>query len=515
MNIEELRKSGIVKLKGDNIFSVWIKTSCCNLNSTQLREIANIAQKYGKGFVLFSTRQIPIIPFIHYQNVEKVRNLLKKINLEFDRCGPRVRNINVCYSNRICQDAIMNPISLGEKLDKFFYDPILHKIKIGVSGCNKDCIISRVLTDISFIGTKHNSKKGYDVYFGGRLGVNPFIGVKMAEGLSEEKCVKFVENYFNLLKKQGQKGERAADLLKRLGKNKVKKILNKDLNLISNLMTIKCITEINKSNINNSILRIRATCGEVTSEQIRKIADIADKYGEGFVHFNIRGAPEIPCIRNEFLNEIRKELKEVDLEIIEKGIDNFQTCYGHYCTESNMNTQSLLRRLQELINKNNLNDLNIKISAAGCPNSCGIAHVSDIGFIGVVEPEISIDKCTGCGLCASVCKRNAIKVKKEVVHIMRNKCAHCGKCIEVCAFNALSKKKSGISVLIGGSGGENTRLGEIMAEFLTEKEAIQFTMEFLKILKDKKLYSSAIIAKLKMEKLRTIAKQILKITKGV
>lgn len=68
IHIEELRRSGIVQLKGKNMFSLWVKTLCCNLNSKQLSKVADIAEKYGKGFLLFTTRQIPIIPFIELKN---------------------------------------------------------------------------------------------------------------------------------------------------------------------------------------------------------------------------------------------------------------------------------------------------------------------------------------------------------------------------------------------------------------------------------------------------------------
>ena len=76
-DVEKMRASGVVKLKGDDIFALWIKTACCNLNSKQLRGIADIAKKYGKDVILFSSRQIPIIPFIHLNDVETVKKTKK------------------------------------------------------------------------------------------------------------------------------------------------------------------------------------------------------------------------------------------------------------------------------------------------------------------------------------------------------------------------------------------------------------------------------------------------------
>ncbi len=502
INVGELRSRGVVRLKEKDMFSIWVKTACCNLNSKQLRKLADITEKYARGYLLFTTRQIPIIPFVNLKDVEEVKEELSEVYLELDRCGPTVRNINVCYEDKICPDAVTNSLSLAEKLDNFFHVPMPRKVKIGVAGCDKDCIISRVLTDIGFVGVERDGNKGYDVSVGGRLGINPFVGVKMAECLSQEGCVKFAQNYFDLQKKEGKEGERSADLINRLGIGRVKQELNKNLQEGVILKPIECETSLKEKETDKTILRIRATCGEVTSKQLRKIADIAEKYGKGFVHFVVRGSPEIPCIDKGHVEDIRSELQEVDLQILDKGIDNIQSCFGNYCTESNVDPQSLLRRIEKSIEELDLNNLNIRISADGCPNSCGIANLNDIGFYGVVEPEIDIAKCIGCELCVPVCKRKALTMKDGLAIIDKEKCKHCGQCIAVCPFDAVVEKRRGFAVLVGGREGKDTRLGEVIAEFLSEEESLRVAEECLRILKEKKVNVATIIDEVGIEKFK-------------
>jgi dissimilatory sulfite reductase (desulfoviridin) alpha/beta subunit len=494
INVGDLRKSGVVKLKGNDMYSVWVKTACCNLNSKQLRNLADITDKYATGYLLFTTRQIPIIPFVNLKDVEEVKEELKQVYLELDRCGPTVRNINVCYDDKICLEAITNSISLAEKLDTFFRVPSAnHKIKIGVAGCQKDCIICRVLNDIGFVARESNGRKGYDAYLGGRLGVKPFLGVKMAKGLSEEECVRFTQNYFDFIKKEGKGGERGADLINRLGAEKVKQELNNNLPEDSTLKSIICETRLEEKETDKVILRIRAICGEVTSNQLRKIADIAEKYGHGFVHFVVRGSPEIPGIDKGQLEGIRKELQDVNVQILDKGIDNLQSCFGDYCTESNVNPQSLLKRIEQRVEELDLNNLNIRVSATGCPNSCGIAQLNDIGFMGIVEPEIDTAKCNGCALCLPVCKTKAIKIKDGVAVIDKEECKYCAQCVVICPFDAIIEKKKGFAVFVGGQEGEDTRLGQVIAEFLSEEEAFQVAERCLRIVKDKKANVATII----------------------
>ncbi len=502
INVGELRSRGVVKLKEPDTYALWIKAPCCNMTSRQLRKLADIAEKYGRSIILFTTRQIPMLPFIHFKDVQKVQAEIAEVELMMDRCGPTVRGFNVCYDRGICPEAVTSCLSLGQKMDNFFYAPMRNKVKIGVSGCKKDCVMSRVLTDIGFVAVEKNGEERYDAYVGGRLGLKPFVGIKMGEALSEDESVRLVQNYFDLMNKEGKKDERAADLIARLGADRVRQRLNEDLGRKPGVEPIICKTKLAADESDKTIVRVRATCGEVTSDQLRKIADIAEKYGKGFAHFAVRGSPEIPCVEEANLPNIRKDLRQVGMELIESGIDNLQTCYGNYCTESNADPQSLLRQIEGLVKTLDVNDLNINISASGCPNSCAVAHLNDIGFFGVVEPLVNAEKCVGCDLCVPVCKRHAIQIKDGQAVIDREECRHCGLCITVCPFNALVEGRRGFAALVGGSTGEDTRLGEIIAEFLTEEEALQLTERCLRVLKEKRTSAAKIIDQVGIEKFK-------------
>ena len=197
--IEALRQGGVVALDERDMYSLWVKTACCNMSAGQLRRVADIAERYGRGYVLFTTRQTPHIPFVNLKDTPAAKQELAAVELDLDRCGPRVRNLNVCYEPALCPHARTDCLALGERLESFFRNEITHKVKIGVAGCERDCIAVRVLTDIGFIGTAIDGKEAYDVYVGGRLGVNPFVGIKMASGLSAGQCVRLVQSYLELL----------------------------------------------------------------------------------------------------------------------------------------------------------------------------------------------------------------------------------------------------------------------------------------------------------------------------
>ena len=97
LDINELKKGGMVPLREKDVFSIWVKTESCNLNSIQLRKIADITDKYARGFLLFTSRQIPIIPFVNVAHIFDVKRELAKAEMGMDHNGPIVRNLNICY----------------------------------------------------------------------------------------------------------------------------------------------------------------------------------------------------------------------------------------------------------------------------------------------------------------------------------------------------------------------------------------------------------------------------------
>jgi anaerobic sulfite reductase subunit C len=220
---------------------------------------------------------------------------------------------------------------------------------------------------------------------------------------------------------------------------------------------------------------------------------MSERYGMGFVHFGIRGAPEIPGVEPANIGRIRSELKSAGMQILEGGIDNIQSCYAGYCSEGLADGQSLLKRLEPVVAELGIVDPAMTISASGCPNSCGIAHLSEIGFHGVVEPEVDVDACTGCELCLTVCKRKAITLKDNLGVIDKKECRYCGQCIAICPSGAIRERRKGFAVLVGGKAGEDTRLGETIAEFISEDDAFELGRRYLVIARDNRTTVGGIV----------------------
>ena len=72
---------------------------------------------------------------------------------------------------------------------------------------------------------------------------------------------------------------------------------------------------------NNFSLRLACVGGALTAENLKKIAEVAEKYGDGYVHLTSRQGVEIPFIKldqideNEFLDMCCFEIEKIENEI--------------------------------------------------------------------------------------------------------------------------------------------------------------------------------------------------------
>ena len=54
-----------------------------------------------------------------------------------------------------------------------------------------------------------------------------------------------------------------------------------------------------------------------------------------------------------------------------------------------------------------------KVSFPGCPIDCFKSYLNDVGFQGVVYPQLAMEACISCGLCAKSCKAGAIQMRGD------------------------------------------------------------------------------------------------------
>ncbi len=147
------------------------------------------------------------------------------------------------------------------------------------------------------------------------------------------------------------------------------------------------------------VLRTRMISGVYQKEHLEKLAYIAQKYGNGFVHATTRQGLEVPFVRFKDITEVEEALASVGIETGTSGprLRTTTCCPGNnWCKQGLVNTFALAQRIEQEFGIVCGMDLphKFKISISGCPNTCTRPQSSEIGIHGQVN---AVDPSSGPG----------------------------------------------------------------------------------------------------------------------
>ncbi len=196
-----------------------------------------------------------------------------------------------------------------------------------------------------------------------------------------------------------------------------------------------------------------------SSNQLRRLALVARKYGSSKVHLSPRHNLEIPEVRQKELNNALRELYIAGLFPGGAGtsVRNIFTC-PDWCSKAILPVQEL-----GLMVSKNFGDMDmpnkVTISFAGCFNGCSRPYNTDIGVYAMAEVVLDRErKCEpDCKACVEVCPFDAIKIQDGAIEIDTTTCTGCIKCVEVCKADVLRPGRRGYRVMVGGKEGMDVR----------------------------------------------------------
>ena len=223
----------------------------------------------------------------------------------------------------------------------------------------------------------------------------------------------------------------------------------------------------------NFSLRLRVVGGNVTAEQLAKIAEVAEKYGDGHVHLTSRQSIEIPFIKLAQIDEVKNALAEGDVQpgVCGPRVRTITACQGSaICPSGCIDTYALAKELDERYYARELPH-KFKFGITGCQNNCLKAEENDLGIKGGLKVTWKEADCIHCGVCEKVCRANAITVQDGRITVDEGKCNFCGRCIKSCPTDAWDYV-SGYIVSFGGLFGNSIAKGEPIVPFLEDHDTL-------------------------------------------
>lgn len=281
---KRVKGMGFLNNRGTDLFSARVLTVNGKVTTAQQRCMADAAEKFGNGELLYTTRLSVEIPGIPYENIDEFREFIAKENLITGGTGAKVRPVVSCKGTT-CQYGLLDSYAISEEIYKRFYDgyrdvALPHKFKIAVGGCPNNCVKPN-LNDVGIIGqripkvdtdickgckkcaieaacpnkaakvvdgkitideaqcrhcgrcvgkcpfhTIEDGTYGYKIYIGGRWGKKVSKGRALGKIFtSREETLDVIEKAILFFRDHGNKGERFAETIERIGFENVEKEL--------------------------------------------------------------------------------------------------------------------------------------------------------------------------------------------------------------------------------------------------------------------------------------------------
>ncbi|MCD6188081.1 MAG: nitrite/sulfite reductase [Desulfuromusa sp.] len=420
----------------NGLFMLRIRITGGHISVSKLQKVADIMDEYNVGFAHITTRQTLQLQDVAAADIDPILKKLTANGMPFRGGGSNTyRNILASSDSAVATDETFDVLPYAQALNDFLftYDKAIElprKIKFGFSSGGDDSI-KAIVQDLGFIAKQQNGEKGFEVYAGGGMGKESILGVKVFDFLPENQFAKCAKAVTDLFYDHGDRTNRSQARLrfvhKRLGKDKfielfqeyfkkstvaVKVTANQDIEgEVKSLQQFEfnipddkhyrqwtayatCSTKFGDDIIS---LRLFVPYGNLKANQIREIADLAEKCGLSFVRLTQSMDILFPLIHKSVLPVIfasfNNELRDLDLSLLSfRG--HLTACIGpKVCVIgiadapalSDMIAAALDEYFTEYPDKKPKEVLSIlqELKISGCPNTCSGHIVSKIGLQGM------------------------------------------------------------------------------------------------------------------------------------
>ena len=410
------------------------------LNSAQMRQLAYIADRWDRGYGHFTTRQNIQFNWPRLRDVPDMLDALAEVGLHaIQTSGNTIRNVTADHFAGAAGDEIADPRPYAELIRQWSTDHpefqfLGRKFKIAVTGAEADRAVIRA-HDIGLQVVERDGARGFRVLAGGGLGRTPMIGQVIRDFLLQADLLPYLEAIvavYNLLGRRDNKYKaRIKITVHENGIEKVRALTEAEFALRRPLFSgtdqalltdiveaftppefrssptaafdtayaddpvFRSWSETNLSAhradgyaiVSVSLKAHGKTPGDATSEQMRVLADLAERYGHDELRISHEQNVILPHVHKSDLPALHAALRENGLGTANIGlISDIIACPGmDYCALATARSipvaQKIATRFDELKLEHDVGPLKIKIS--GCINACGHHHVGHIGILGL------------------------------------------------------------------------------------------------------------------------------------
>ena len=413
------------------------------LNARQMRMLAHVARKYDRGYGHFTTRQNIQYNWPKLSELPDALAELATVEMHaLQTSGNCIRNVTADHFAGAAADEVADPRPYAEILRQWSsvhpeFSFLPRKFKIAVTGADRDRAAIQVHDIGLHLKRNEQGEIGFAVYVGGGQGRTPLIAKKIRDFLPKEDLLSYttaIVRVYNLHGRRDNKykarikilvHEMGAEELSRQVEVEFASLRDTELKLpeadVAAISAYFAPPELSPraegwaslahwkkadadfarwvhqnvqphkhpdyGMVTISLKPIGGIPGDATDGQMEAVADIAEEYAFDEIRVSHEQNLILPHVALADLEPVYRGLAAAGLATANAGlITDIIACPGlDYCALANARSipvaQEISTRFGAPERQAEIGELKIKIS--GCINACGHHHVGHIGLLGV------------------------------------------------------------------------------------------------------------------------------------
>ncbi|MBX3263918.1 MAG: nitrite/sulfite reductase [Labilithrix sp.] len=417
---------------------IRVKIPFGRIDDVGLDALADVADRWSRGFGHVTTRQNVQLHFVDMENVEALMRRLDEAGLTTrEACGNSVRSVTACELAEVCATAPFDVSPYAEAITRHFLRHPLaaslpRKFKIAFSGCANDCA-KAAIHDLGFVAEVRGGEKGFRVVAGGGLSSSPRNALVLHEWAPAAEIGRIGEAIVRLFHRLGNRENRARArmkyVLKKLGDDGFRAtyaeiraevdaeaagelavpvpfagapaapVIDDDAKRTPAYLAWRASSVVAQKTPQGAApdaergdghvaVYVRLLLGDVTSAQMRALGKIAREFGDGTVRLTIDQNVLVPWVDKRSLPALFARLSAVDLARLDlHTARDVTSCQGaDTCNLAVTSSRAVARAITDKLEAEGIgaegDAAKTLIKVSGCPNSCGQHHIADLGFHG-------------------------------------------------------------------------------------------------------------------------------------
>src|SRR6056297_457021 len=393
-----------------------------SLDPAKLRQLAYLTERWDKGYGHFTTRTNIQYNWPQLRDIPDMLDALAEVDMHaIQTSGNTIRNVTSDHFAGAAADELEDPRPVAELIRQWSTDHpefqfLPRKFKIAVIASDSDRAVMKS-HDIGVKIVERDGTRGYEIWIGGGMGRTPMVAKLLKDFVPRADLLTYLESILATYNRLGRRDNKYKARIKitvhENGLDEIRDLVEAEfprrraafsgvdqawLDRINAAFVTPTLPERDAHayyaarDADHGIVTISlkahgATPGDASADQMRLVADLAERYGHNDIRASHAQNLVLPHVALADIPAVHAALREAGLATGNIGLaSDIIACPGmDYCALATARSipvaQGIATRLEELKIEHDVGHLQIKIS--GCINACGHHHVGHIGILGL------------------------------------------------------------------------------------------------------------------------------------